>query len=459
MSDEILASGFQATPIGTLPSDWRCIQLRYIVPESRKVTYGIVQPGEHDSQGVLLIRGQDYIKGWAEPDAFFRVARPLHNVFKRSLTVAGDLLICIVGATTGATNVVPSWISEANITQTTARVACDSRKADSHFVLFALASELGQMQVRKYVKGSAQPGLNLADVERFYVPAAPLSEQRKIARILTTVDNLIEKTEALIAKYQAIKQGMMHDLFSRGVDEHGHLRPPYEEAPELYKQSELGWIPKEWEVGGLRVKGRSDRAFLRTGPFGSSLKAEHWVAEGVPVVTIGSLGEGAFTHSELLYISANYARVLGQYALEDGDIVFSRVADVGRSVVITNSERGWIMSSNLMRISLDTTVAEPYFVYLAIVYSKSIKEQIRQSVNAGGREVANSNVMGGLMFAWPQIEEQRRIAKLAQSHDAESNIERDHLEKLRLLKTGLMQDLLTGKVRVKVGEAEEVGHV
>ena len=69
------------------------------------------------------------------------------------------------------------------------------------------------------------------------------------------MDNLIEKTEALIAKYQAIKQGMMHDLFTRGVDEHGHLRPTHDEAPELYKQSELGWIPKEWEVSPLGEHG------------------------------------------------------------------------------------------------------------------------------------------------------------------------------------------------------------
>ena len=59
----------------------------------------------------------------------------------------------------------------------------------------------------------------------------PPAEQRKIARILTTLDNLIEKTEALIAKYQAIKQGMMHDLFTRGVDAHGHLRPTQPKPP------------------------------------------------------------------------------------------------------------------------------------------------------------------------------------------------------------------------------------
>ena len=96
--------------------------------------------------------------------------------------------------------------------------------------------------------GSTFLEVNKSDTESFPILYAPLPEQRKIARILTTIDNLIEKTEVLIAKYQAIKQGMMHDLFTRGVDEHGYLRPTYDEAPDLYKPSELGWIPKIWEI-------------------------------------------------------------------------------------------------------------------------------------------------------------------------------------------------------------------
>ena len=75
------------------------------------------------------------------------------------------------------------------------------------------------------------------DFERVRVKVPSPAAQRKIAKILTTLDNLIEKTEALIAKYQAVKLGMMHDLFTRGVDEHGHLRPPHAEAPHLYKPS------------------------------------------------------------------------------------------------------------------------------------------------------------------------------------------------------------------------------
>ena len=62
------------------------------------------------------------------------------------------------------------------------------------------------------------------------------------------MDDLIERTEALIAKYRAIKQGLMHDLLTRGVDASGRLRPPREEAPGLYRESAVGWVPREWEM-------------------------------------------------------------------------------------------------------------------------------------------------------------------------------------------------------------------
>jgi type I restriction enzyme S subunit len=80
----------------------------------------------------------------------------------------------------------------------------------------------------------------------------PHSPNKKIAKILSTCDEVIEKTEAAIAKYKAIKQGMMHDLFTRGIDTAtGKIRPSYQEASELYKESALGMIPKEWEVKRL----------------------------------------------------------------------------------------------------------------------------------------------------------------------------------------------------------------
>lgn len=77
------------------------------------------------------------------------------------------------------------------------------------------------------------------------------NEQLRISEVLAGVDEAIEQTEALIAKTQQIKVGLMHDLFTRGVTSDGQLRPTRENAPQLYKESPLGWIPAEWEVRQL----------------------------------------------------------------------------------------------------------------------------------------------------------------------------------------------------------------
>jgi type I restriction enzyme S subunit len=192
-----------------------------------------------------------------------------------------------------------------------------------------------------------------------------------------------------------------------------------------------------------------DCPFIKTGPFGSSLKGEHWTESGVPVVTIGSLGEGEFIKSELLYISEHKAVELAAYKLDVGDLVFSRVADVGRSVVVGVAEEGWVMSSNLMRISLDRSRVVPAFAHMNLVAAASTREQIRRAVNAGGREVANTAILSSLRFAWPPFEEQQRIVEAADAVSARIRAEEAYLAKLKLQKQGLMHDLLTGKVRVK----------
>ena len=120
---------------------------------------------------------------------------------------------------------------------------------DAEFIYhLAQSSEVRSKAVTFFTGSAGQQRVDSKFFSCFNLLIPPLPQQRKIARILTTLDNVIAQTEALIAKYQAIKQGLMHDLFTRGVDATGKLRPPQSEAPELYKQSELGWIPKEWEV-------------------------------------------------------------------------------------------------------------------------------------------------------------------------------------------------------------------
>ena len=305
------------------------------------------------------------------------------------------------------------------------------------------------IQGRRTGTGVPHVPKDLARILELRYPSEPKVQQR-IAEILSTVDEAIKQTEALIAKTQHIKVGLMHDLFTRGVTADGQLRPPREEAPHLYKESPLGWIPKEWEAGYLIDRRHPNRPHIKTGPFGSSLKLEHWVDEGIPVITIGALGEGEFIQSELLFVSEKTADRLHEYRLKEGDVVFSRVADVGRSAVITADEIGWIMSSNLMRISLDGVCVVAAFLQAQLAYDSRVRAQIRATVNAGGREVANSSILNRLHFSWPEWAEQQRIVERLDALEAQRTCLIEDLQKLWRQKTGLMQDLLTGRVPITV---------
>lgn len=171
------------------------------------------------------------------------------------------------------------------------------------------------------------------------------------------------------------------------------------------------------------------------------------------MITIGALGEGELIESELLHVSEATARRLFDYQLEKDDVVFSRVADVGRSAVIQDDQRGWIMSSNLMRISLDQSKVRSAYLQAQFGHDYRVRQQIRTRVNSGGRDVANSNVLNSLLFAWPIASEQDALIERFEAVDLGLKRDAGTLAQLRLSKQGLMHDLLTGRVRVLVKAA------
>lgn len=296
--------------------------------------------------------------------------------------------------------------------------------------------------------GSTVKGISISEYLGISTHLAPSQLQPVIACILDTVDSQIRETKAIIAKLSAVKQGLLQDFLTRGVDANGTLRPSQADAPHLYKESPLGFIPKEWSFGGLAGIAPKERAVIRTGPFGSALKGEHWRESGRPVVTIGSLGDGIFDTSQLLFVDEATALRLSDFELLPGDIAFSRVADVGRSVVITENERGWIMSSNFMRISCNPEKVRPAFLQMLMARSQQIRKQLRATVNSAGRDVANSTMLMGLVFPWPSPQEQDRTIAKTKSIDVQIINEERELGKQLQIRIALMDDLLTGRVPV-----------
>lgn len=173
--------------LGDVPEHWEVRKLKQIVRRGRRITYGIVQPGEPDSNGRFMVRGQDYSSGWAGTESIFRVSPVVEEPYRRSRLMAGDLVLTIVGAGVGNVAIVPEWLDGANITQTTARISLDPDKCDPSYIAYVLSTRIGYENVRLVVKGAAQPGLNLEHVRLFLVTHPPIHEQRAIA-------NWIEQT-------------------------------------------------------------------------------------------------------------------------------------------------------------------------------------------------------------------------------------------------------------------------
>ncbi len=325
-----------------------------------------------------------------------------------------------------------------------------NEKGDAEFIYHVAQSRSLRQKAEAYMTGSAGQQRVSADFfGRHPVPLPSLPEQRKIARILTTVDDLIDRTVALIAKLRAIKQGLMHDLLTRGVDEHGQLRPPREEAPELYKELAVGWVPREWEVRTLGAIVKEQGGFVQTGPFGSQLHAEEYVASGVPVIMPQDIKEGSILMDKIASITNQKAQQLARHIVVTNDVVFARRGDLSRCAAISERETGWLCGTGSMLLRPPAEAINARWLSYFYRHEMSQRQILARAVGSTMVNL-NSSLLNQLLIACPSNEEQGRIVQRLDSLDQQIASEEVHRHKLQLIKTGLMQDLLTGKVRVTV---------
>lgn len=296
--------------------------------------------------------------------------------------------------------------------------------------------------------GSTVKGIRINDYLDIQVPIADRDAQPVIACVLDTLDTAIHETESIIAKLKAIKQGLLHDLLTRGIDVNGELRLPQAEAPHLYKDSPLGWIPTEWTVCGVLDVAPTDRQCILTGPFGADLGQADFRSEGVPVLRIGNVQAGYIDWSDTQFVTQEKATRLGKYRVAPGDLLFARQgATTGRNALADSRANGALVNYHIIRVAVDHAKCHPTYLY-SLFNSEAAKSQVDQSKGRGTREGINSEQIASLRFALPkpaeQVEAVARMRSLDESIANESAI----LEKLRVEKIGLMDDLLTGRVRV-----------
>jgi type I restriction enzyme S subunit len=277
--------------------------------------------------------------------------------------------------------------------------------------------------------------------KQYHLPTIDVDRQRKIAAILSTIDTAIEQTEALIEKYQHIKAGLMHDLFTRGVLPNGQLRPPREQAPELYQETAIGWIPRGWKVSELE---KACSAIVDCPHSTPSFQPG-----GVLVARTMHIKNGVFLEDDASRVSEKeYQERIARAEPTPGDVILTREAPVGEAFVIPPAMK-ICLGQRVMLIKPNTALLDSDYL-VAQIYSGALSTRIGELTAGTTNPHLNVADVRSLLLALPPFTEQQELTRRINAMNRKIHNQQEISGKLKLQKLGLMQDLLTGKVPVTV---------
>lgn len=333
-------------------------------------------------------------------------------------------------------------LSDADYVASTGFAVIRSKNGyDGRFILHSILSDTVSREVDSHSVGSNYPAINSSDVRRLSLPKFSPAEQRVIADVISTLDAQIEAAKALIAKQELLRAGLMQDLFTRGIDEHGQLRLPREEAPHLYCQAELGWLPRGWEVQafGKRIE------VIDPNP---THRYPDEIEEGVPICsTENFIGMDAFDVSFSKHVSeGTFVFQNNRCHYDPLDVIFARKGRIG--LARRYGEDRKVFSHTVVTMKpLDQTVSRSWVLWLA--RSNAFLSGIARKMNSNsGVPTLGVEFIKSILVPFPPEPEHSMMATILDEASSAVRVLDNDLSKLRLQKSGLMQDLLTGQVSV-----------
>ncbi len=423
---------YKATEIGEIPEDWEVRSIEEVASREK----GAIKIGPFGSQlkkeelttsgvkvlGIENVLARDVTKG-----VRFITAAKFEEL--RSCEVAaGDLLVTMMG-TVSHTYVVPEGAPTAVMDSHLLRIRPDRRQVLSAYLsrLFDGYLPVGR-QITALQQGAIMNGLNSEIVRSIRVPVPSLTEQERIERILSAVDSEVDATSQVIDATAKLKTGLMQRLLTRGI------------GRRKFKTTEIGEIPEEWEVVTIADLGR-----VVTGSTPSTSHEEYY-GGGFLFVTPSDIDGGKFvsrTDRTLSKAGFDVSRALPRNAV----LVNCIGASIGKVAMAARE----CTANQQINAIVAGVAADPDFVYYSLCRMEAV---IRANAGETAIPIINKGMFSSLRLARPPLAEQRRIASILSAVDDKLKKERERKAKLEELKRGLMQVLLTGKVRVKVDKRE-----
>ncbi|WP_218151625.1 restriction endonuclease subunit S [Alteribacillus iranensis] len=350
----------------------------------------------------------------------------------------GDIIIAKMAEPLARACIVPESEERYVMASDGIRLVVDEDRFDKKYVLYYINSPLFRNQAISNSTGTTRLRIGLSTLKKLKLLIPPLKEQQKIAAILTSVDEAIEKTEAIIEQTEKVKKGVMQQLLTKGI---GHTK---------FKKTEIGEIPEGWECVplGKLIKVQGGYAF----------KSKDAKQVGTKWVKIANVGIGEITWSDQSFLPNEFLNEYSEYVLDENDLVMAMTRPVIRNQAkvarLDEKDTPSLLNQRVCRFKIKDSLNSEFFYQFA--RSRYFANEI--SLRIAGTDPPNisSGQIESILMPLPPKEEQDEISKILLTHDKKISTENSRYHQLNVLKQGLMQILLTGKVRVKVDEDQEV---
>lgn len=420
-----------------VPAGWKYVTISSVVKESKN---GFAS-GERDENGIVQLRMNNVTTdGNIIFEKYLKVPIP-HNI-DFFILKEGDFLFNNTNSIdlVGKSAIYKEQKFKCTYSNHFTRIRFDKDKVIPELVLYHTLKLWRTGTLRRFaIRHVGQAAIHHSYLLKRKILLPPLPEQHKIASILSKVDEHISHTEAIIEKTEELKKGLMQQLLTKGI---GHTK---------FKKTEIGEIPEEWDVNTLEY-------YLKEGVIESHLDGNHgakyprpseFVKSGVPYISANSLFLGGVDFSKAKYLTPERAETITKGIAKSGDILLAHNATVGPIALLDTDFPKVILSTSLTYYRCNSSkIFNKYLKYYmeSILFQKQLESIMKQTT----RNQVPITTQRKLYFCLPPLSEQQKIGEILFFVDSQLSQNQTYLSHLQELKTGLMQDLLTGKVRVTV---------
>jgi len=420
----------QDSPIGKIPKDWKATKMGDVAHVKGRIGWRGLKASEYTTEGPYLIANKHLANNKIIWDKCDHLSEFRYTESSEIQLQINDVIISKDG-TIGQPAFIDSLPDRATINSTMMLLRVKNDVLAPEFLFYFLQGPHFKRFLKQKISGTSIPHLFQRDMKEldFFIPS--LAEQRGVVRVLGVVDLAIGKTGEVIAKTERLKKGLMQTLLTRGI---GHTE---------YKQTPIGKIPKEWQI-----KKVSDLFVVETGTTPSTKKEEYWRNGTINWITPTDLSE---LNGKIQI--RNGERRITEKATKDtsltlmpqGSIIISTRAPVGYVAVLEEPATFNQGCKGLIPKNSHEVCSEFYCYYLLS------KKQMLQNISGGStfKELSKQRLEAFCLPTLP-FSEQERITEILSTVDSKLELERNEKAKLERAKRGLMDLLLTGKIRVKV---------